>query len=184
MRPVYSVLLIFSVFTAPMTNSAALENNALYQWETKNGTPTYSPDPPPKGVKYVVVGPDLKPLAVQPALPGDAAQAADDAIVTNDSTIASANSVVAPAKKWKPIRYANAPTDNPQVIIKTKAVTEPVVTAEIAAPVVPESNECQVINRERMILESQFARAKTDAEMDDTILRLHAKSIEFGKKCR
>jgi len=42
--------------------------NALYSWKHKDGTPTFSPDPPPKGVPYVIVGPDLKPIP-QP-LPG------------------------------------------------------------------------------------------------------------------
>ena len=42
--------------------------NALYSWKHKDGTPTFSPDPPPKGVPFVIVGPDLKPIP-QP-LPG------------------------------------------------------------------------------------------------------------------
>lgn len=183
MRNLISGLLVSSAIMAPITNSAALENNALYQWVTKNGTPTYSPDPPPKGVKYVVVGPDLKPLATQPTPTVDAATNAKDTIITAGSTAAIATHTT-PAKKWKPVRYANAPSNNAQVIIKAKAATQPAMTAEIAAPEALETNECQVIKRERMILESQFSRAKTDREMDDTILQLHAKSMEYGKKCR
>ena len=181
MRNLISGLLISSAVIAPMTNSAALENNALYQWETKNGTPTYSPDPPPKGVKYVVVGPDLKPLAIQPTVSDDAVADVKDSIVTTHSTTNIVTDA-APAKKWKPVRYANAPSNNAQVIIKAKA-NQPALTNKITTLDVPVSRECQVIKRERMILESQFSRAKTDREMDDTILKLHEKSIEYGKQC-
>ena len=182
MRPFISGLLISSVVMAPMTHTAALENNALYQWETKNGTPTYSPDPPPKGVKYVVVGPDLKPLARQPSPPVATANEADDAIITTSSNVAAA-STAEPAKKWKPVRYANAPDGKSQTVFKAKATAEPEVAASVTAAPFVESVECQLIKRQKLILESQFSRAKTDAEMDDTILKLHEKSREYGNKC-
>ncbi len=58
----------FTSVVLTLALSQAVGANALYSWKHKDGTPTFSPDPPPKGVPYVIVGPDLKPIP-QP-LPG------------------------------------------------------------------------------------------------------------------
>jgi len=39
----------------------------LYQWTGEDGTPTYSVEPPPRGVQFVVIGSDLKPTPNQPS---------------------------------------------------------------------------------------------------------------------
>jgi len=52
----------------------AASANVLYSWTHSDGTPTFSPDPPPKGVPYVVVGPDLQPLPNQSAPAASAPQ--------------------------------------------------------------------------------------------------------------
>lgn len=184
MRALTAAVLMSVSLAIPVLANSALENNALYQWDTKNGTPTYSPDPPPKGVKYIVVGPDLQPLEQQPAPLTDSQRS--DA----NKTVAAANNAnakVTPtltAKKWKPVRYANAPANNAQPIIKTKRTIETSAVAEIAAPIAYESDDCLTIKREKLVLESQFARAKTDAEMDSAVLSLRDKSSEYRQKCQ
>jgi len=58
------LLALVSMLLALVTHTAGA--NPLYQWIEKDGTPTFSPDPPPKGVDYTIVGPDLEPLTGQP----------------------------------------------------------------------------------------------------------------------
>lgn len=173
MRHLISTVLITATTIVPVISAAALDNHALYQWQTKNGTPTYSPEPPPEGVEYVIVGADLKPLAVQP--PKSAATADNNSIPAQTP----ANKI--PAPQWKPVRYANAPVTNPT---RNQPAPTTTVVAEVAAPIILESDECLAIKRDKLILESQFARAKSSEEMDNTVLRLHTKSLEYKERCR
>lgn len=185
MRTFNAAILVAVSLALPVSGHSALENNALYQWETQNGTPTYSPDPPPKGVKYIVVGPDLQPLAQQPAPLTDAQRAnTGNSVAAASSATAKAPPVQPPVKKWKPVRYANAPATNAQPIFKAKKPIATTATPDIAAPIVYESDDCLTIKREKLILESQFARASTDAEMDSAILSLHERSSEYRQKCQ
>lgn len=189
MRTLTAAVLISASLALPALGNAALDNNTLYKWETKNGTPTYSPDPPPKGVDYVVVGADLQPLAQQPTPLTDAERSSPSNTISEAKT-ANAKTVqkAEPVKKWKPVRYANAPETSAQPIIKAKKTPEtaakPTVIADIATPIAFESEECLAIKREKLVFESQFTRAKTNAEMDSAILSLRDKSGEYRQKCQ
>ena len=186
MRTLLAAAFMSGAFLLASTVNAQLDNNALYQWETRNGTPTYSPDPPPKGVDYVIVGPDLKPLAQQPTQMADTQRKdGNNTVIEASNTNTKTTTTQPPAKKWKPVRYANAPANNPQQIVKARKTIEAATpTAAVATPLVYESDDCLTLKREKLILESQFARAKTDAEMDSAILRLHEKSNEYGRSCK
>jgi len=157
----------------------ALDNNALYQWNTQDGTPTYSPDPPPLGVDYVVVDADLNPLPIQPPRPTAAAV---------PSTPAPA-ALPAPKKsipKWKPIRYARDPSiDMAKRAAKAKSVqitetqqTESTTSSQSASP------ECQLLKRETQIMEDHFADTTNSAEMDQAILLLHEYRENYRNKCQ
>lgn len=185
MRTLTAAVLMSVSLALPAPGNSALDNNALYQWDTKNGTPTYSPDPPPKGVKYIVVGPDLQPLVQQPApLTDDQRSDTNNTVAAASNANAKVTPTLAPAKKWKPVRYANAPATNAQPIVKAKRTIDTTAVAEIAPPIIYESDDCLTIKREKLILESQFARAKTDAEMDSAVLSLRDKSSEYSQKCQ
>ncbi|MEM7258798.1 MAG: hypothetical protein AAF404_15595 [Pseudomonadota bacterium] len=159
---------------------AQLPENALYQWLHKDGTPTYSPDPPPAGIKYVVVDADLNPLPVQPAPAATAA--------TGGAPAPAPAALPAPQKaipKWKPVRYAQ----DPNLANKTASQAPsapPVTPAQESmtrlAPA-PISAECLQLKRETQILESYFAEAKTAAEMDQAILKLQKKNNSFRQQC-
>lgn len=81
--------------------------NVLYSWKHSDGTPTFSPDPPPKGVPYVIVGPDLKPIPQplpglrqsnpaqsQPLVPQSAPQAAAGVAATAAAPVKKASDIV------------------------------------------------------------------------------------------
>ena len=181
----YIPALLAIVLHAPLANA-----NSLYQWTSKDGTPTYSPDPPPKGVQYTVVGPDLQPLAGQPAAPsvtknnslGTAKlplQNVPPQNVAEGSSVKKSNIVIAPTPKslpqkaptpkWKPVKYADAPSSEKDQPVFTGNV---VTTATIDSPVSTVSDECLTIKQQLLILEGQFANAHTAQEMDQAVLRL------------
>ena len=164
--------------------------NSLYQWTGKDGTPTYSPDPPPKGVQYTIVGPDLQPLTGQPAatspnqnINSGPTQLSLDNVTEQEpvenSTPKKNNVVIAPTPKslpqeapkteWKPVKYADAPSSSTnQPVLTGKAVA----TASISSPVSTISDQCLSIKQQLLILEGQFANAQTAQEMDQAVLRL------------
>lgn len=185
-------LKLFSIVLTLLLGSAATAN-PLYSWTTKDGTPTYSPDPPPKGVSYIIVGPDLQPLQGQPVTASaTSAQAPQSSSIAN--TAASGNLVLTPAPgsantpvktannsasqpatpraKWKPVVYADDP--NP-------TANKPVISAPAPSEVAPvssnqQSNQlseaCLNVRQKVILLESQFANAVTAKQMDDAIVKL------------
>ncbi len=175
-------LLVVSLFLAQGAVA-----NPLYSWVTKDGTPTYSPDPPPDGVDYVIVGPDLLPLQGQPVAPSQPA-AATNPVAANNNVAAPvsnlANPVAAAAQitksrstttksNWKPVVYADDP--NPQTPIRGQA-QEPGITAPVepvTAPVTRVSAQCRNIKQQLLLLESQFANAFSAQQMDQAIVRWH-----------
>ncbi len=179
MRTLIASFILSTTLSVPAVCQATLDNGALYQWESSNGTPTYSPDPPPKGTKYIVVGADLQPLAKQPALAPIPEPSAKTAATSIAVAPTPATPTQPPPAKWKPVRYANDPA-----IKATKTNRAPAtITVEATAATIYESDECLALKREKLVLESQFARAKTDADMDNTILQLHEKSGEYKQRC-
>jgi len=172
--------------------------NALYSWKHKDGTPTFSPDPPPKGVPYVIVGPDLKPIP-QP-LPG--LQQGNDNInqpVAQPGAPQSSNTVsanAAPVKNATDIVMTPAPgtantaaQQQPAPAAAAKPEWKPVRYAddpnpdqkrsvakarreEVAAPVDQISSECLDVKQQILMLESKFANAVTASEMDAAIVSL------------
>lgn len=240
-RIIASTLLTISAL-AIVTHSHALENNALYQWTTKDGTPTYSPERPPEGIDYVVVDADLKPLAVQPAkepvatatkpapaapvaIPADAlyqwktkdgtptyspdpppdgvdytvvdadlnplpVQPTADAKASNRVRVDLSQGIKnAPQPKWKPVIYAQDPSlknIKRKKSANTGTVSPPAVgdlTVAATAPAV-ESDACLLLKREKLVLESAFSKAKTDAQMDKAILELKEAAERYKKECR
>lgn len=183
MRNLISVIILTLAVAAPYT-TRALDNNALYQWKTKDGTPTYSPDPPPAGVDYIVVDADLNPLPVQPPRP--------DVAATSLPTTPAPAAIPAPVKrsvpKWKPIRYATDPSRK-RLAKEAAPSAKPAASAhEVPQPMAGVSStqlnpECLLLKREAQILESYFAEATTDAEMDRAILKLQQKTETYRKQC-
>jgi hypothetical protein len=47
-----------------------------------------------------------------------------------------------------------------------------------------ESDECLVMKRDKLVLESAFSKAKTDAQMDQAILKLKEASEKYNSVCR
>jgi len=87
----------------------------LYQWTGEDGTPTYSVEPPPRGVQFVVIGSDLKPKANQPAAnQNDAMPAALSGATTiqpkAEVPSGAANAPVVPSNFSKPTGVVIAPT--------------------------------------------------------------------------
>lgn len=169
------------VATATKPASVALPADALYQWKTKDGTPTYSPDPPPAGVDYTVVDADLNPLPVQPAA---------EAKVPNRVRVDLSRGIKkAPQPKWKPVIYAQDPSlKNIKRNKSANAGTmSPQAGGDLAvaasAPVV-ESDACLLLKREKLVLESAFSKAKTDTQMDQAILDLKEASERYKNDCR
>ena len=180
----YIPALLAIVLHAPLANA-----NSLYQWTSKDGTPTYSPDPPPKGVQYTVVGPDLQPLAGQPAAPTSATpnnalgklplQNTTQQKAAENNTVQKSKVVIAPTPKslpekaptpkWKPVKYADAPNAEQEQPVFTGNV---VTSSTIDSPVTTVSDECLTIKQQLLILEGQFANAHTAQEMDQAVLRL------------
>lgn len=182
MRIAFTLFAATLTFIVPLTVHA-LDNNALYQWKGKDGTPTYSPDPPPAGVDYVIVDANLEPLPIQPPKPEPTA--------TGLPATAPAAALPAPVKKsipqWKPIRYATDPS-NKQRTQATPRTAEQTTVDENSPPVTDFSTsqvspECLLLKRETQILESYFSEATTDAEMDQAILKLQQKSDAYRKRC-
>ena len=188
------LLALVSMLLALVTHTAGA--NPLYQWIEKDGTPTFSPDPPPKGVDYTIVGPDLEPLTGQP-VPSITPQAAQPASsVAKPAPVASnlaapvvltpaPQDVVQPVKKpkskWKPVQYADDP--NPQRV-RTPATTGSTTTsASITAPLTRVSDECLRIKQQQLILESQFAGAHNPQDMDQAILKLNRFNKEIKGTC-
>ncbi len=177
---------------------SAVTASPLYSWTTKDGTPTYSPDPPPKGVSYVIVGPDLKPLAGQPVTPGAPSPSENKTPTTTAATSsnlvltpspgsksnATKTSAKSPSSKWKPVVYADDP--NP-------TANKPKISAAVSAPVedplqsnqqtIQYSKECFKVRQKVLLLESQFANALTAQQMDDAIVRLNVFRNENKGNC-
>lgn len=178
----FTALLLAQITGVAQTAGA----NNLYSWAHDDGTPTFSPDPPPKGVPYVIVGPDLQPLPDQNASPAAANVAAQPAATpatqANNSGLvltpapgdansaAPATAAAKPKSAWKPVKYADDP--NP-------GANQPVFTARAATPetIVPEttqvSAECLTLKEKLMLLENQFANAVSAAQMDTAVVRLN-----------
>lgn len=162
----------------------------LYQWTGKDGTPTYSPDPPPAGVKYELVGDDLKPLPknvdmskpVKIANKPAAANRASNASVAPAQQPAAQTVIPQPmAKKpvtpWKPVRYANDPTPRAKKPVKApKRTQDPAAVASV-------SPECKQARQKMVLLESQFAQALTDEQMDAAVLQLSAHKPALQSAC-
>ena len=194
-------LAVVSMLLALASYSASA--SPLYQWTGPDGTPTFSPDPPPKGVKYTIVGPDLQPLANQPALtPTATATAATPAKPSPASTApAKAGSIVLtpapqsaqqatsqtneqptikkPATQWKPVKYADDPNPNADKPVFT---TRTQATATVT-PMTRVSDECLRLKQQQLILESQFAGARTAEDMDSAILKLNAFNKQNKGNC-
>lgn len=170
----------------------------LYQWTGKDGTQTYSPDPPPNGVKYEIVGDDLKPLpktggtrqaaaaaapapATAPANRGSTGSATGPrlpSVKTNNPRQARQPTAAKPVAPWKPVKYANDPKTQapPQTGAARAEVTEPLA-------VKIESPACTTAKQQKALLESEFARAATDEQMDRAILKLRDQKAAYKTAC-
>ncbi len=187
----------FSAIVAILSSQAA-HATTLYQWTGSDGTPTYSPDPPPKGVSYTIVGADLQPIqgqapvtqtAAQPKVPAQAlpnpqpTAQPSTALPTPFTANRKSNVVIVPApgsaeqpqttpKKsktpWKPVKYADDPNPGANQPVITRA-TE---LENVEPPLSSVSSQCIAIKQKRLALEGLFANAQTAKEMDDAILRL------------
>lgn len=169
--------------------STAASANPLYSWTTKDGTPTYSPDPPPEGTKYEIVGADLKPIAGQPTPPAKPSSPAQDTVVkaeavagdkivltpapgSRDTAAAQTtarSTRTAPPPKWQPVIYADDP--NPKALKQEFNATA--ATPEALAPLNQVSDACINFKQQVILLESQFAHAISAKEMDDAVVRLN-----------
>lgn len=179
---------LVSMLLALVTHTAGA--NPLYQWIEKDGTPTFSPDPPPKGVDYTIVGPDLEPLTgqtpVQAAAPAQPAKATTTAAKPAPATApklagavvltpAPQDAVQQPVKKakpskWKPVQYA----DDPNPVASKPVITNSTKTsASVTAPLTRVSDECLGLKQQQLILESQFAGAHSPQDMDRAVLQLN-----------
>ncbi len=172
----------------PLTAPAKAPPVALYQWTSKNGTPTYSPEPPQAGVDYVVVDADLNPLPVQPKR--ESATTTPTRVQVPLTAPAKAAPVKpAPEPKWKPVMYAEDPALKPirkKREISTEPNLPPATDDLTVAATKPnlESDECLVMKRDKLVLESAFSKAKTDAQMDQAILKLKEASEKYNSECR
>lgn len=191
------LLKLLSTLLALLVSSTSAAN-PLYSWTTKDGTPTYSPDPPPKGVSYEIVGADLQPLAGKPVTPTTAqpqpqslqntaitGNAAGNLVLTPSpgSTAKPATTKTAaksPSSKWKPVIYADDPnptTNKPKVNAAGAApVTDPTQSIQPVnqvSPVNQLSEACLSVRKQIILLEGQFANALTARQMDDAIVRLN-----------
>lgn len=176
----------------------------LYQWVGKDGTPTYSPDPPPDGVKYELVGADLKPLPKNVDLSRPAAAPAAKTQVKKTTVTQAPTGVEIPVTglptaglpatavplhkkpkkavpKWKPVRYADDPNPPIKQTRKqaAKATSNPVSAAELAR----NQPGCVKAKQRMVLLESQFAEAANDKEMDQAILQLREQKPVYLTEC-
>jgi hypothetical protein len=208
MRRVSAVFILASGLTIMAAAPSSLLASNLYQWTGKDGTPTYSPDPPPDGVAYQLVGPDLQPLSApasqstttepaktastpaasqpttaatpavsQPAAAPVAARALPKNGVAPLQPPASAKPA-APVKPWKPVRYADDP--NPTAKATKKAEISEAANAVVTART---STPCVNARQKMVLLESQFAQAVTDKQMDKAILQLRDHQTVVQKAC-
>ena len=185
--------------------SASVQANNLYQWTTSDGTPTYSPDPPPAGVDYQIVGPDLKPLPKQidftqpptaaaaktpkstvksPVVPSTQQQPTAKTVPqpskqATTGTAATEPATTKPAKPWKPVRYA----DNPNAPAK-KPAKAPAQLSEDPVSIARNSPECVSAKQEMLLLEGRFAQAQTDQEMDQAVLLLRDHKSTLQAACK
>ncbi|OED38871.1 hypothetical protein AB833_17680 [Chromatiales bacterium (ex Bugula neritina AB1)] len=177
MKKLTSFITLYLIFTCQYAIAGQ-----LYLWHGRDGTPTYSPEPPPKGVAYTVVGDNLEPLKNQPAAAiasksNTGESSAPKTIITNQIT----DSSVKPAK-WKPVRYANDPSLKRSGISVAKSKT--VVQSAIGTPLAYETEECIGLKQTKLILESQFARATSDTQMDEVILKLREHQSAYDQRCK
>lgn len=195
MRRFSAFFLATGLFLA-ISAGATVHGSTLYQWTTKDGTPTYSPDPPPAGVEYQVVGPDLKPLAKNIDLTKPVAVAPNTgkrksvakAPTTVAPTTAKAAKIITaptpletpvkkPATPWKPVRYANDPKPRVSDTVTEAVRPDPVALAR-------RSPECNRAKQKMVLLESQFSEALTDEQMDRAMLRLREQNLQLKSACR
>ncbi len=144
----------------------------LYSWNSADGTPTYSPDPPPPGTVYTIVGPDLEPIERyrKPAQPAAEAPAT-----------ATANAQ--PAKpKWKPVVFTDAPATGGQPAPVRKSKKDELTSQAKAG--VADLTECMKIRRLITGLENSFARANSNAEMDQAVMALQEQTDLYQAQCR
>ncbi len=160
---------------AALSMSLAANAGNLYSWKAPDGTPTYSPDPPPPGTVYTIVGPDLEPISRYKEPPSQA------------QTANKATPPAAPKPKWKPVLYADAPASGgqPEPVRTSRssvAETEPASAAATAKP--GSLSQCLQLRRLIATLENSFARATSNAEMDQAILSLHEQTDLYDETCR
>jgi len=177
----------------PLLVSQAAVAAPLYQWTGSDGTPTYSPDPPPKGVPFTLVGADLQPLPANTATPQSALAPtaprapAPAAVANSDATAAlrqlqkrsrdvvmtpppTTIQTTAPKTKWKPVKYA----DDPNPTMNKPTFNSRANSAEVDPPIGLVSAECLDVKQKLLLLESQFASAASAKEMDSAVLLLSA----------
>jgi hypothetical protein len=165
-----------TLVTCATALSISLAANAgnLYSWKAKDGTPTYSPDPPPPGTVYTIVGPDLEPITryQQPS---------------NSAPVTATTEVPAAAKpKWKPVIYADAPATGgqPEPIRASKSQKSTPSTPARMTAVAGSHGQCLELRRLIAGLENSFARANSNAEMDQAILALQEQTDLYDETCR
>ncbi len=172
-------LITFSTLICSL-HVSALENGALYQWVGKDGTPTYSPEPPPDGIDYTVVGADLKPLAIQPEKTTVAAT-----VPTRVPVDLTPKNEAPKPPKWKPVRYAQDPSL--KGIRKKKSAAQSLsqeAANELTIAANSPSDKCIYLKRDKLVLESAFSKASTDAQMDQAILKLKETTEQYKRECQ
>ncbi len=173
-----------SMLVILILSSTAAAASPLYSWTTKDGTPTYSPDPPPDGVSYEIVGPDLKPLSGQPITetanqPMQNASAPPNAVASDNLVMTPApvgNATAAPSApraKWKPVIYADDPNPNLKPELSAATPEPKADSLQLNQQGTQLSKECYQFRQKLILLESQFANALTAQQMDDAIVRLN-----------
>lgn len=152
----------------------------LYSWTSEDGTPTYSPEAPPPGTVYTIVGPDLEPISRyrQPLRRENQVKPQAPSIATISP---------APKSKWKPVVYTDAPATGAQPA-PIRTPRQSVTGARKSEPVEPvvsaPTSECVKLRRHINGLENSFARATSNAEMDQAVLALQQQNILYQERCR
>jgi len=165
---------------------------SLYQWTGKDGTPTYSPDPPPDGVNYEIVGADLKPLQTHAgssqadAEPAPATTTLSQPIspIAKSTADTQAQQKQVPSKPvvpWKPVKYADDPKTQAPPRVAAAAVNKNTTKPTIAQN---DSPACTLAKQQRAMLESEFAKATTDENMDRAILKLRDQKQIYQSACK
>ncbi len=206
---------VFALVTG-IAMSASLSTSTiagtLYQWTGKDGTPTYSPDPPPAGVNYELVGADLQPLPKNT----DATKATQTATATTVSRAPKAP--VAPPQGQSAENAGQNPslmqqaaqlaTQEPAQQPAQQAPKKPIVpwkpvryandpnpakkaqvrTSAANAPdpvsIARNSPACASARQKMALLEGQFAQSVTDEQMDAAILQLREHKPAFKAACK